>query len=111
MIPNEQLQGVEQMLGELESSCLEVVLVPSRQRVNECGCIRVAVSRNATWYRRFCARHASGRIRNNAAFDTRIKRRNVVRTLNAILRGRARSKYVPELLRIAARYAAQPIAI
>lgn len=104
------MHGVEMMLAELESSCLEVALVPSRHFVNEGGCVRVAVSKNAKWYRDFCARHASGRSRNNRAFDTRIKRRNVVRTLNAILRGRARSKYVPELLRLAKRYA-EPVAV
>lgn len=103
--------GLEQMLAELESSCLEVILVPSRDRVNEGGCIRVAVSKNCTWYRRFCGRHASSRIRRNTAFDTCIKRRNTLRALNALIAGKPAGKYAAELLSIAARYAQHPVAV
>lgn len=102
--------GLELMLAELESHCLEVQLVPCRRRVNEGGCVRVAVSKNCAWYRRFCAAHPSSRIRAKAAFDTRIKRRNVLRTLNAMIAGHSRSKYAAELGRIASKYA-QPIAV
>jgi hypothetical protein len=98
------LTGVEIMLAELESSCLEVALVPCRRFVNEGGCIRVAVQKNTRWYRDFCARHLSSRRRQNALPDTKIKRRDTIRVLEAIIAGKARSKYVPDLLRIAARY-------
>lgn len=86
------------LLAELESSRLEVVLVPCRRTVNAGGCIRVAVSKNAEWYRRFCARHGSGRYRKNALFDTKIRRANIVRVLGRLAAGEmSRSKYAHEL--------------
>jgi hypothetical protein len=100
--PPATVRGLEQLLAELESSRLEVFLVPSRRRVNEGGCVRVAVSKNAGWYRAFCRRHPSGRLRRNAAPDTRIKRANVLRLLAQLAEGKpSTSKYAPEILRIA----------
>lgn len=53
------------MLMELESNCLEVVLIPSGDA--DCamrgGMIRVAQSSNAYWYREFCDQHQSSRRR------------------------------------------------
>lgn len=96
--------GLELMLAEMESSCLEVVLVPCRREVNSGGCIRVALSKNCDWYRRFCGRHLSSRVRNRALPDTKIKRRAVVRLLNKLIAGRPTfSKYADELRRLAAR--------
>lgn len=98
-------RGLELMQAEFESSCLEVVLVPSRRAVNEGGCIRVAVNRNCDWYRRFCSRHLSSRVRFRALIDTRIKRANVAKLLALLVSGRqSRSKYAPELLGIARAY-------
>ena len=101
------MTGLEVMLAELESSRLEVVLVPCRRFVNHGGCVRVAISKNAPWYQRFCADHGSSRKRKNAAHDTRIKRREIVRILGNLIAGRSRSKYAPALLRIAGRYSRQ----
>lgn len=99
--------GLEIMLAELESSSLEVVLVPCRRWVCEEGCVRVAISRNCDWYRRFCGLHGSDRVRRNALFDTRIKRRAIVRLLGRLIVGApTRSKYVSELLALAARHQA-----
>jgi hypothetical protein len=81
-----QVAAVE-LLGELESSCLEVVLVPERRRTCEGGMIRVAVSKNATWYQRFCRQYASSRRRRKAAFDTMIKRAHTVRALERFAAG------------------------
>lgn len=92
---------IQLMLDELESNRLEVCLVPCRQRVNEGGMIRVAVSRNAKWYRDFCASRPSSRIRKNAAPDTIIKRRGTRRALEALLAGRESSIYSSQLLAIA----------
>jgi hypothetical protein len=98
--------GLEMMLAELESSCLEVMLVPCKRPVNSGGCIRVAASRNCTWYRRYCARHLSDRRRKNNAVDTRIKRRDTLRLLNRLISGKSSiSKYAPELLGLAKRRA------
>lgn len=102
--------GLELMLAELESSQLEVVLVPTRRWANEGGCVRVAISRNCDWYRRFCGLHGSDRVRRNALFDTRIKRRAVVRLLGRLIAGEpSRSKYVSDLLAIAEKQAERAI--
>jgi hypothetical protein len=99
-------QGLIILQAELESSCLEVVLVPCRREVNSGGCVRVCANRNCDWYRRFCAAHSSSRQRRKAAFDTRIKRRDTLRLLGRLIEGRpSRSKYVPELLGFALRAA------
>lgn len=100
------LGGLIQMQAEFESHQLEIALVPCRRHVNEGGCIRVAVNKNAAWYSAFCARHLSSRNRARALVDTRIKRRNVTRLLQRLIDGQpSRSKYAPELLKEAARLA------
>ena len=97
--------GLELMIAELEAAQLEVVLVPCRRWVCEGGYVRVAVSRNCDWYRRFCALHGSDRVRRNALHDTRIKRRAVVRVLARLIAGRpTRSKYAAELFALAERH-------
>ncbi|WP_415907295.1 hypothetical protein [Oleiharenicola sp. Vm1] len=104
--------GFEWLQAELESSRLEVVLVPCRREVNCGGCIRVAASRNAAWYRQLCNRYASGRFRRNRAFDTRIKRANIARILARLVDGKpSRSRYVADLERFAARVVAQSEAV
>lgn len=95
------LRELRAMLDELESHRLTVALVPCRRFVNEGGCVRVAVEKNAQWYRDFCARHASARVRRNAAFDTRIRRANIIRALDAMIEGQMTSVYSLELLGIA----------
>lgn len=103
---NDGKRGLEWLLAELEGHQLQVALVPARREVNAGACVRVAVSRNARWYRDFCGRHPSGRLRRNAAPDTRIKRAHVRRLLARLIAGEAvRSKYAPELKRLAARAA------
>lgn len=90
------------MIAELESHRLAVALVPERRRTCEGGMIRVAIEKNCTWYRRFCAAYPSSRVRKNAAPDTRIKRRDTLRLLDRMARGlRCRSKYEAPLRRIA----------
>jgi hypothetical protein len=99
--------ALEIMLAELESTRLEVGLAPCRRFANEGGCIRVCLSRNADWYRRFCTAHPSGRFRRNAKPDTRIKRRDTIRVLGRLIAGRASlSKYAPEFVALARRRAA-----
>ncbi len=92
----------EQMLAELESSKLEVVLAPSRRRDRrESDMIRVAICVPPTWYRKLCGRHQSSRGYRRG-YDTKIKRENVLSTLRVLAAGRHTwSKYVPELRRIA----------
>jgi hypothetical protein len=97
--------GLHLMLAELESNQLEIQLVPCRRRVNEGGCIRVAVSRNTDWYRKFCAAHSSTRVRRKSAHDTCIKRANTIRVLTRLAEGLpTRSKYAAEFQRIAKKF-------
>lgn len=104
----EHAAALAEMRDELEASRLVVVLVPQRIRTNEGGCVRVAVEKNAKWYRDFCADYPSARRRRNAAFDTRIRRADTLRTLAAMLRGEFRSAYCAHLLAIARHRAAAP---
>lgn len=91
-----------EMLAELESNRLTVVLVPQKRFTNSGGCIRVAVTVNAPWYRELCAGYASMRRRKNAAFDTRVKRENIARVLRRLIEaGESRSGYVSHLLHLA----------
>lgn len=106
----EHAAALRVMADELESSRLVVALVPQRIRTNEGGCVRVAVEKNAKWYRDFCAAYPSARRRKNAAFDTRIRRTNTARALAAMLRGEFRSAYCGHLLAIARHRAAAPSA-
>lgn len=99
------MTGPEIMLMELQSNFLTVVLVPCKRFVNECGCIRVAASKNAAWYRKFCANHGSSRRRKNTLHDTCIKRANTVRALENIIAGKPAGIYEDELKQIARRIA------
>lgn len=82
-----QRQAARDLLDELESTCLEVILVPQRTYTNHGGMIRVAASRNCRWYRRFCLAHPSTRRRRKAAPDTAIKRAHTRRTLRRLAAG------------------------
>jgi len=94
--------ALELLLADLESNRLEVALVPQKRHTNEGGMIRVCMSKNCRWYREFCARHSSSRVRNHRKHDTRIKRADTVRLLERLIAGAAtRSKYAEELLSIA----------
>lgn len=98
--------ALQEMLAELDSSRLEVILVPQRYRTNEGGMVRVAVSKNAAWYRRFCAAYLSSRRRRNLASDTAIKRQATIRTLEALIAGRpVRGLYASRLAALAERRA------
>lgn len=98
---------LEQMLMELESSRLEVHLVPLNPRLrnyNEGGCKRVKAGVNTKWYRDFVARHPSSRGVRHGKFDTRIRRANVERLLRRLIAQRpVWSKYAAEILRVAGR--------
>lgn len=102
------IDGVRQMLDELESSRLEVQLVPLNPKLrnyNEGGMKRVASSKNALWYRQFCGRHLSSRKRNHRKPDTKIKRASIIRILRRLCDGKpSTSKYSAELQKIGARF-------
>jgi hypothetical protein len=83
------VRKLEYMQAELESNSLQVCLAPSKRRLNEHDQIRVALSRNANWYRTMCARFQSGRKKSRTNFDTLIKRRETLKALNRLIEGRA----------------------
>jgi len=63
--------------------------------------IRVAVSKNAIWYRRFCSRNLSSRKRRNSCPDTCIKRHRTVAALEAMIAGAPSTYYRAQLEEIA----------
>lgn len=90
------------LLAELESNRLEVAIVPAPHPRHSLHGVRVAVSRNPTWYRRLCALFPSGRNRARALPDTRIRRAAIVRILSRLAAGApVRSSYVGPLARAA----------
>jgi hypothetical protein len=96
-----------QMLNELESHKLEVMLAPSRRSDRrEWDMIRVVCDAPPRWYRNLCNRHPSSRGVRRGKFDTRIRRRDVLRLLERMASGRpVVSKYAPELAQLARRAA------
>ena len=92
-----------EMLCDLESNPLVVVLAPSRRHDrNEMDQIRVVVSRNPSWYRSLCGANISKRGTRHGKFDTAIRRQNILRILTRLSEGKpTRSKYAPELIKIA----------
>lgn len=93
------------MLAELESSRLEVMLVPLNRNLrgwNEGGMKRVVCDRPPNWYRALCGRFPSSRVRNKKHPDTRIRRQNILSVLGRLAQGKGSvSKYAEELRRIA----------
>jgi hypothetical protein len=114
------------MLTELESSCLEVVLIPSKDP--DCamrgGMVRVAHMKNVRWYSEFC-KHFTARRRRPCKYhprrcdcpkeekekrrwyyrdrrksklhDTSIKRQDTIRGLEELMRGKCQSVYAQRL--------------
>jgi hypothetical protein len=109
--PRGLIRELELMQAEFEGSGLEVILVPLNPKLrgwNEGGCKRVAANRNCDWYRSLCKRHPSSRTRNKRHHDTRIKRKNVASVLSRLLTVGTRSKYAPELIRLAQQRMKEP---
>lgn len=96
--------AVHQMLAELESHQLHVILVPLNPRLrgyNEGGMKRVCADRSPRWYATFCSQFPSSRGVRRGGFDTRIKRRNTLRALRQIAAGIPAGKYEQDLRAIA----------
>jgi hypothetical protein len=94
---------LEIMLGELQSERLDVVLVPAPSPRHSMHKVRVVAGRNPSWYRAHCARWPSSRRRLKTSSDTRIRRGDTVRTLEAMLGEGSASVYAPYFLRVATR--------
>jgi hypothetical protein len=119
-------KAATRLLVELESSCLEVVLIPSKD--HDCairgGMIRVAHMKNARWYSEFCKHYTARRRRpckyhrrrcdcpkeekekrrwyfrdrrKSKLHDTSIKRQHTIRGLEELIRGSCASIYAQRL--------------
>lgn len=94
-------QLAKKYLLELDSHCLEVVLIPSRD--HDCamrgGKIRAVQEQNAEWYRKFCSEHESNRKDRLrwSKFKTKIKRRETRRALEQLIAGKCESPYAKDL--------------
>lgn len=98
----------EQLLCELESHQLQVILAPSRRSDRrETDFIRVCADKNPPWYSRMCAKYPSSRGIRRGKHDTILKRANVLALLARLSRGLpTTSKYGAELRAIAGKLAA-----
>ena len=96
-LTREQRRMAEEMLAELQSQRLEVVLVPSREGV---GMIRAVSEQNPEWYREFCRLYPSRRRRSHLKqeFDTAISRKTTIKGLEHLLEGNVTSPYAERLL-------------
>ena len=81
---------LRQMLADLSSHRLEVILAPSKrdEMAQRGGMIRVVLDANAAWYQKMCADYPSSRKRDNRAPDTAIRRGDTIHALEDMLKTR-----------------------
>ncbi len=101
------MSKLHQLLSELESHQLQVILVPlnpNRRGWNEYGMKRVCLDKSPRWYSQLCSRHTSSRGVRRGKHDTRIRRATILNVLRRLCAGRRSwSRYAPELLEMAGR--------
>lgn len=90
---------LQEMLDELESSSLEVMLSPAPAPQHDGHMVRVAYSKNAHWYRKLCERYPrSWKTRSS----TVIHRKWIMTCLRRLIDGRgSQSKYANDLIDLA----------
>ena len=86
-------EAADELLEELESGYLEVCKIPGK----EGGFVRVAVSVNCEWYRRFCRRFLVSRRRYPKP-RTIIRRCDTIQALRRIVAGETGGAYVERLM-------------
>lgn len=90
-------EAYEEMYFDLALNKLEVILTPNKDRD---GYIRSVTHQNPAWYRALCNRYPAHRRkpRRKNKFDTRIKRQNILKTLERLASGDSWiSKYEQDL--------------
>ncbi len=89
-----------ELLDELLTFRLEVVLADAPETRHATHSCRVAVSTNPEWYRLFCRENptTARSKRRRGSFQTIIKRQNTVEGLTAILAGATEGVYVERLI-------------
>jgi len=89
----------EEMLEELESGGLEVMLSPAPDPRHYEHMVRVAVQTNPRWYKELCRRYPSSRKDNPGGKRTRVKRREILRVLRRLIDGKpTTSQYAQDLI-------------
>lgn len=91
------MSGIEQMLNELESFQLLVVLAPAPRQMHEGHMVRVAIERNPLWYQRLCAMFTSQR--QSGKLTTRIRRARVLKILRQLHAGKESESYLTPYLK------------
>lgn len=93
------LRVLQDMRYELQSSRLEVILVP-RQFNNHGGCkLRAAQGTNCDWYRQLCSEFESSRRQKYKKFKTKIRRKNIESALDRLCSGKqSKSDYADWLI-------------
>lgn len=86
----------QQLLDELESTWLEVVLIPAPDPRHTGHCIRVAHQHNPLWYKAFCLKYNRSRNRYRKP-DTLINRAHTIRALRNMINGKTSGIYVERL--------------
>lgn len=84
------------LLEDLESNSLEVVLIPAREQKHSLHFIRCVQYQNAEWYRKFCEKYISAR--KGFKIRTRIKRQATIKALQKIANGINDSTYTERIL-------------
>ena len=92
-------QAARRMLNELESSDLEVCEIPGSNG----GYIRVPISVNLQWYRRFCAQYQTTRRRHPKP-RTIIRRCHTIAALRRIIAGNRSGVYAGRLISLIDEY-------
>lgn len=87
-LSREVVHELEQMLNELQSNQLEVVLVPSKDPRHEGHMVRKAVQRNCEWYRRFCSQYTKNPRPLARSVRTKIVRGHTERILTSMIKNR-----------------------
>ena len=98
--------GFQHMLYELETSSLEVVLVPAPAPSYPGHMIRTVQQSNPEWYKALCDKFQSNRNSRKGKYkkhgDTKIKRKHIIYLLKKLSQGiMIKSKYTDELCYIA----------
>lgn len=99
MIESYLKSSLTEMLYELQSNRLEVILVPQEEPVNCGACIRVPKRMNCEWYREFCECFPGKPKKNSRKLNTKIRRKETIRLLKRLISGQeVKSKYKDYLL-------------
>lgn len=84
------------LLQELLSSRLEVVLIPAPEQRHSGHCVRAVQEANPEWYQKFCEIYPSNR--KGRKIRTKIKRRETIKALEFISKGKTAGCYGERLI-------------